>query len=113
MARAEFRMATWTAPYLRGEWMELHKAAIQDPTAEEIHMVLLLRGWSLSLVAYGNRYQSCITDDELMGPAWVAIAGALRRLIHDPIGRLNAGIIDSIITHNLVEAGIRPDALDT
>jgi hypothetical protein len=105
-------MATWTAPYLRGDWMESHKAAIQEPNANEIHMVLLLRGWCLSLVHYGNKHHACIAHDEQMGPAWVAIAGAMRRLINDDIGRLSPGIIDSIITHNLVEAGIRPDALE-
>lgn len=106
-----FRMATWVWPYFRGAWVQRHQLAVEFPNVNELPIVLLLRGWCLMAVAYDKTIGGNIGSDSVFGPPWLSIGLALRTLLNADLGRLDAGTIDAIITHNLAEAGFDPEML--
>ena len=90
-------------------WAQGHRDAMTSPRGPEIAIVFAFKGWDSYAIEYADHYDSDIGSDSVIGRAWAEWGAALRGLLNGRLGRLDAGTLDNIITHNLEELGIRPD----
>jgi hypothetical protein len=86
-------------------WKLRHRDALLSPRGFETAIVFGLQGWISYAVCYERRYQSGIGTDSVLGPAWFSWGESLRTLLNGEVGRLDAGTVDAIITHNMTLFG--------
>lgn len=95
-----------------GSWKERHWAAVTSARiitdTAEASIVLALMAWNNYATAYQQRFDAKIGENYMHGPAWARWGFAIRELLTGETGRLDAGTLDSIICHNLIEQGFNP-----
>jgi hypothetical protein len=64
-----------------------------------------VRAWCDYAYAYEQKYGACISQDDLLGPAWAEWGAALRELLAGPCGGADQATLDALIVANLREAG--------
>ena len=91
------------------EWKKRHRAAMAHPkpVSEEEALVNLLRGLDGYVLAYKGRFESNLSNDAVLGPAWLDMAKGLIDLLNGPAGRLDCGTVDSMVRAMSSEAGFK------
>lgn len=89
-------------------WFLRHIEAIREPRSQHIEqgIVLMLKGFLIYADAHHNAYESGIGKDWVLGPHWKAIGEGIRGLLNGTLGRLDAGLLDSIIANALHDEGL-------
>jgi len=92
-------------------WLKRHLSAIAAPRGSEQALVNMLRGWLEYAERHAAYYGTPVGDDGVLGPYWADIGQGIRRLLDGPVGRLDCGTIESIITGEMRAEGFDPDNL--
>ncbi len=92
---------TLPSNFSQEHWKSEHVSAVHFPEGFERPIVKLWTAWTDYAMEYQRRYEQDIWEDYILGDAWRELGQNLLRLLDGDIGRLDAGIRESVITENL------------
>ena len=84
---------------------------MSNPDATEKPIVNLVQFLKDFRENHENGSDVKLSDDSYTGPAWLDILKASRTLLSTELGRLDGGILDTIILEELKEAGFSESEL--
>ena len=94
------------------DWMLRHRDAIEKPrNGFELAMLHLVEGWLRYADAYGERFESGIGEDYVLGVFWSQIGASLRGLLNGDCGRFDCGTLDGLLSDTLRAEGFDPDLM--
>ena len=86
-------------------YLERHIKAVSNPDATEKPIVNLVQFLADFRTNHENGSDVKLADDSYTGPVWLDILKAARALLSTELGRLDGGLLDTIILEELEEAG--------
>ena len=86
-------------------YLERHMNAMWNPDALEKPIVNLVQFLADFRTNHENGSDVKLADDSYTGPVWLDILKAARALLSTELGRLDGGLLDTIILVELEEAG--------
>jgi hypothetical protein len=93
-------------------WRDRHDDAMTAPRNFEVPIVHLYRALISYAAQHERRYESRIGEDFVLGPAWLAIARNLLRLLDGETGRLDCGTLDGDLRRLAVSVGFTEAEFD-
>ena len=85
-------------------WEDRHDAAVRQ--GAQIPKMLI--AWKSIAGQHQHRFDSLISEDYILGPAWKQIGEGIRTLLNGELGQLDAGTLDGFICETIVENGFEP-----
>ena len=93
------------------DWQIRHNEAVDlyctMIRSHEHSFLKLLAGWKGYADSHKYMFESCIGDDNVLGPAWEVVGDGLRELLNGEVGpRLDCGTLDSFIYDTMKDNGV-------
>jgi hypothetical protein len=93
------------------DWKLHHNNALANPIGLEV-IGGIIAHWAEYGFEHQNAYESTLSEDYVLGPAWAKIGEGLLALLNGDLGRLDGGTLDSVIRTSLQAQGWDPDTME-